>query len=314
MIGKRFVLSFDNIRPSESFLRLIEKYPPGGIIIFERNFSDIDSLEKNIKTIKSAAPETLIMLDEEGGIKSRIRREHGFPNPPDPRKTAENATAGECWELYNILGVALKKLGIDMNLAPVVDIAPESHILGNRAFSDNAEICARYGSAVIRGLTDAGIRSCAKHFPGLGSAEIDPHIETAVARDDADFEIEHLLPFREAIAVGVPAIMTTHLIANNLDGSGKVATFSPAIIRLLRDKLGFDGVVLSDDLLMGGATRHGELEDIAVNALKAGHDLVLVCSEVPKIGEILESAERRLGETEQHKLSLMRIEALRRKT
>lgn len=286
------VLGFESSRPSESFLRLIGDYAPFGVILFERNFTDVASISANIRSIKSASSNSLIMIDEEGGVKSRIRKEHGFPNPPNPREVARNMSPNEAEEAYRILGGALAGLGIDVDLAPVVDVAPENHILGGRAFSDDWHLCAEYASAIVRGLQKGGVKTCAKHFPGLGSAIIDPHLKTAVSSASIqDFEQIHFPPFKSAIEAGTDFVMTTHLRANSLDPSGKIATLSDNMVAIIRN-LGFSGGILTDDLLMGGAIENASLKALALESLKSGHDAVLICHEIQGIEAILDESAK----------------------
>ncbi len=283
------VLGFDNKRPSDKFLRLIERYSPYGIILFECNFDDLDMIAENVRAIKSASPNSLIMIDEEGGVKSRIRHEHGFPNPPDPREVARKMTLDEAREAYRILGRALVELGIDVDLAPVVDVAPAGHILGDRTFSDDWRICADYTAAVIEGLHDGGVMACAKHFPGLGGAEIDPHLNVALSDANREkFERIHFPPFKRAINVGVDFVMTTHLRAKSLDPSGKIATLSPLITNHIR-KMGFEGKILTDDLLMRGALEISSIELLSRRSIESGHDIILICREIENTDRILQS-------------------------
>lgn len=287
------VLGFESNRPSEKFLSLIEKYSPFGVILFERNFTDVDSIYENIRSLKSASSNSLIMIDEEGGAKSRIRREHGFPNPPNPREVASCLSLDEAEDAYRILGTALADLGIDVDLAPVVDVAPENHILGGRAFSDDSLECVEYASAIVRGLQSGGVKTCAKHFPGLGSAIIDPHLKTAVSEaSKQEFEEIHFPPFKRAIESGTDFVMSTHLRANSLDPSGKIATLSGKIIEVIRN-MGFTGDILTDDLLMGGAIENASISTLALESLKAGHDAVLICREIDGIEAILDEIAQR---------------------
>lgn len=312
-ISKRFVLGFDNEIPSRDFLLFVKNFPPGGFIFFERNFADIDSLKENIEILNKISPSSLFMIDEEGGVKSRLRWEHNFPNPPDPRIIANDFSVERARSLHRECAKELKKIGFDMNLAPVVDVAGENHILGPRSFSDDADICARYSVAIIEGIIEGGLFPCAKHFPGLGSAKIDPHIGISIADESADFQGKHFLPFMKAISANVPAIMTTHLIAPSLDDSNKIATISPKMIKILREKLNFNGVIISDDLLMGGSLSYGSLEDITISSLACGHDIVLICKEVLELDRIIISARKEI-DPKANEISIARIQRYLPKT
>ncbi|HHS49728.1 MAG TPA: glycoside hydrolase family 3 protein [candidate division Zixibacteria bacterium] len=278
-IAQQAVFGFEGISPSRAFADFVERAQPAGIILFERNLSTLAKLKTIIKSLKDLSPKTLFMIDEEGGEKSRLRVEHGFPNPPNSRDIPHMMSAGDACEAYRIAGDALSELGIDVDLAPVADIAPIGHILGKRAFSDEADICAEYVTATVEGLKQGGVKTCAKHFPGLGSADIDPHLGVSVAREGEDFQC-HFKPFVAAIRAGVDYIMTTHLRAKSLDFSGKIATFSPIIVQILRDELEFQGKIITDDLFMAGASTNLGIADRALKALRSGHDMALICSEL----------------------------------
>ncbi len=291
--AKQLVFGFEGKRPSSDFCRFIECAQPAGIILFERNLEDLCALKTTIAELKGLSPGTLFMIDEEGGAKSRLRREHGFPNPPDPRIVAETMHPSEAREAYRIAGEALCGLGIDVDLAPLADIAPKDHILGARVFSDKADTCCEYITAVVEGLTAGGVRACAKHFPGLGSAAIDPHLALSFAREEEDFS-RHFAPFRAAVEAGVHYIMTTHLVAKQLDSSGECATYSSKIVDLIRSDLGFKGEVISDDLFMTGASESISIAERAMRCIGAGHDLALICKEFPNRLELLEQIDLRL--------------------
>jgi len=304
----RVVLGYDDIRPSSKFMDTLKLIKPFGVIVFERNILNIETLKNDISLIKEYLPGVLIMIDEEGGVKSRLRKEHGFPTPPNPREAATINSIQETENFYFKAGLALKDIGFDIDLAPVVDIAGEDHILGDRSFSDEMNTCVDYSVAAIKGLLKANICPCAKHFPGLGSATLDPHFYTAVADEKANFESTHFKPFKAAIKSGVPSIMTTHLIARQLDNSGQITTLSSKIISILRDQLAFKGLILSDDLLMKGIAKSMEIPNILDLTLKAGHDLALICREIEDYSEIYEILQKN-RDTE----VFNRIEKLRKK-
>ncbi|MCK5832328.1 glycoside hydrolase family 3 protein [bacterium] len=281
------VFGFSGSIPDKNFIDFIEKAQPYGFIIFEHNFISSKGLKKTIKNLRSICPKAMFMIDEEGGEKSRLRLEHGFPNPPNPRELPSSMTPLQVREAYRTLGNALADLGIDINLAPVVDVASEGHILGGRALSDNPYICAEYAVAIIEGLFSAGIKPCAKHFPGLGSADIDPHLGVSFAGKNEDFWLKHFIPYKSVIEAAIPYIMTTHLVAKKLDPSGKIATYSSKIINIIREDLGFTGSIISDDLFMGGAQEYQSLEDRVKKTLDSGHDIVLICKEFEGQTELL---------------------------
>ncbi|MBF2098098.1 MAG: glycoside hydrolase family 3 protein, partial [Gloeomargaritaceae cyanobacterium C42_A2020_066] len=181
-------------------------------------------------------------------------------------------------QIGQVMAAELRALGIGWNLAPVLDVvgAMPNPGLGLRALGGDPATAGRLGAALIHGMKQGGILTCAKHFPGLGEARVDPHLDLPqVEVDLAEFGERHWPPFRAAIAADVPAVMTTHVVVPRLD-AGRPATFSPAILNRLRQDLGFRGVCVSDDLDMGAITRHQSIPQAAVAALQAGHDLVIV--------------------------------------
>jgi beta-N-acetylhexosaminidase len=180
----------------------------------------------------------------------------------------------------------LARAGVHANLAPCVDVLAEGSdpIIGDRSYGADAGLVSRLAVARIRGLQSHGVAACAKHFPGLGAVPRDPHKTlptVALAREE--MERIHWAPFRAAIEAGVALVMSSHVCYPGLgEPPQRPATFSPTLIRdLLRRQLGFPGLILTDDLLMGAIrTRYG-LGEAAVLAAEAGHDLLLVCDELP---------------------------------
>jgi beta-N-acetylhexosaminidase len=188
---------------------------------------------------------------------------------------------------------ALKEFNLNLNLAPVLDLAGKDApgFLRARTFGEDPSKVAYLGRIYIETLLNEGLLCCAKHFPGLGGVELDPHQGLPVI---SHLSREALLPFDAAVRAGVPAVMTTHLVVEEL--SPEPATFSPEVVHLLREKIGFRGLVLTDDLSMGAIAGNWSLKEAILRAFLAGHDLVLLCQDFPQaiaaIGEFLEEAEQ----------------------
>lgn len=280
-IGELFILGFDNGRVDlvEQFHR---SFGLGGVIVFARNIESPSDLKLLIDDVKRrTAANIIVAVDQEGGAVVRLSGSE-FPTFPSP------AFYGDRHDLEGALHAAmttaceLKKLGINMNLAPVADVLtnPDNLLMKRRCFSGDVGEVSRFVEGVVRAQTEAGIASCAKHFPGLGDSVIDPHEKAAVCkRSDEYFRDTMFPPFAAAIRAGAKAIMTTHLLAPSLDPTG-MATFSPRICReLIRGSLGFGGVVLSDDLDMGAVQ---DPEQAVPKAIAAGHDMILICHAVEK--------------------------------
>jgi beta-N-acetylhexosaminidase len=179
----------------------------------------------------------------------------------------------------------LRRLGIDLNLGPVLDVLTERYSpnIGIRAYGKDPAVVARYGGARIKGMQRGGLSACPKHFPGKGHSPLDAHLRLPTIDSTWDeMHATHLPPFLAAIADGVDCVMTSHPVYPNLDPSGVPATFSRLIVEdYLRGEVGFRGVIVSDDLEMGAVSETTSIGDATVRAAAAGHDLLLVCHTEP---------------------------------
>jgi beta-N-acetylhexosaminidase len=178
------------------------------------------------------------------------------------------------------LAAELKAVGITLDYAPVLDILtnPKNPVIGDRAFADDAAMVGKLGAAIVRGLQDNGVAACGKHFPGHGDTSVDSHFELPIVEHPPDrIRRVESVPFQEAIAAGVAFIMTAHVLVPSLDDE-QPATLSRRIVYdMLRDELGFAGVILTDDLEMKALAATYSVPDAAVQAIAAGCDGVLVC-------------------------------------
>ena len=266
--GWHFLFGFDGETPSEWIRHSIVERELLGVVLFSRNFHDVKSLRKLTDVLRSLRSDLIIAIDQEGGEKSRITAK-GFTHPSN-RYMAEHFTAERIAIYYSTTATALRSAGINMNLAPVVDIGKQGSYIYERSFSDHPATVAKLSSAAIDGIQSGGVLACAKHFIGLGSSVADPHSGLTALNGDIN---EHLLPFIAASDAYVDAIMTTHIVVH-----GKAVTISSDAVKIIRKQLHFNGVVMSDDLMMGGALKLGAADDVALKALIAGHDVVLICS------------------------------------
>jgi len=265
---------------------LIRHYNPAGIILFSRNIEDPIQLALLCRDLQDAAMKyqgvpLFISIDQEGGRVARLQKpftifagNEAIGRDEDPLKRAK--------EFGSITAAEMKLVGLNMNLAPVLDIRKgeaERHLTG-RTFSDDHKTVSTLGAAVIKTLQDNGIMAVAKHFPGLGRADMDPHYHLPVIKSEKeDIEKINLHPFRSAIRAGVSGIMTSHAIYPSLD-TERPATLSPVILSdLLRNKMGFKGLIITDDLEMGAITEKSSVAQATLNAFLAGADILLICKE-----------------------------------
>jgi beta-N-acetylhexosaminidase len=262
----------------ENYARALGDGRRSGAVLFKSNVAggpqQVAALARQVHAL---APNPLLAIDQEGGRVARLRG----PALAVPPMRAIGATGDVDWaeRLAFAVGAQLAALGITVNFAPVVDVdtRADNPIIGDRAFGPRTETCAAFGAAWIRGLQAAGVLATAKHFPGHGDTSRDSHLELPVVdAPRSRLEAVELAPFRAAAAAGVAAMMTAHVVYPALDPD-RPATLSPVVCSELRRAVGFEGVLVTDDLEMQAITAHGSIEDAAVAAIAAGCDLALVC-------------------------------------
>lgn len=265
----------------------------GGVILFSRNFESCSQLLQLTASIHALRdPALIIAVDHEGGRVQRFRE--GFTSIPPMR------ALGRAWDkdrgdavassraLGYVLAAELRAHGVDLSFAPVLDVDfGNSSVIGDRAFHQRPDAIAELARGVMLGLRDAGMSAVGKHFPGHGHVRADSHHEVPVDnRSLAEIEQEDLLPFRQLIRDGLGGIMPAHVIYPTVDSAP--AGFSATWLkRILRDELGFNGVIFSDDLSMEGASVAGDVVSRGMAALRAGCDMVLVCNRPDSVVELL---------------------------
>lgn len=251
---------------------------PGCVVLFRRNVVDPQQLRTLTTDLHALDSVPLIAVDQEGGRVARLR--DPFTRMPPAARIGTTGDPALAYRAGRALAAELRCVGIDIDFAPVLDIHsnPKNDVIGDRAFGRDPETVARMALALQRGLADGGVIACGKHFPGHGDTNEDSHFALpTVHRSRAEMEAREWAPFRSAIAAGVPMLMTAHIICTTLDPE-RPATLSPAVIRgILREQLGFTGVVATDDMDMRAVADHYPAGEAAVLAVAAGCDLVLVC-------------------------------------
>jgi len=268
--------------PSNEERNLIER-GVGGVILFEHNCpspTHVAELIGNLQEIaRSRGPgiPLLVAIDQEHGPVTRIKE--GITPFPSAGALGRMGKSDLVRRAAHITGHELALMGITMNLAPVADILlhPKNKVIGQRSFGKDPSLAGEMVAAAVEGLQGTGVGACAKHFPGHGATATDSHQALpTIERSREEMEGAELIPFQLAIHADVAACMPGHLLCPSLDPDLPV-TLSPSIIQgLLRKDLGFDGVVISDDLLMGALASWGSIEQRGVEAVKAGVDCLLV--------------------------------------
>ncbi len=282
-IGQLFVVGFPQERPSEEFMRLVREYRVGNVILFTHNISSRQQLSELTKFLfgeirKETGVIPLISIDEEGGVVSRLPKDTAVM--PTARAQAETGDGQAVRRAARIVGEELKALGINFNLAPVLDINSnrDNPVIGIRSFGETAEQVIRFGEMAARGYLDAGILCSGKHFPGHGDTEEDSHLALPAVRADRELMMQReLAPFAHLIRQGLPAVTVGHMVVPALEPARIPCTMSGKVVTgLLREQMGFQGLIISDCLEMAAIRDFYGISRGAVEALKAGIDLVFI--------------------------------------
>lgn len=286
LCGQLIVGGFDGPHLTPTFRDALERGERGGAVLFRRNLrgSVDDAAALNRAIVDAAGPglPPLIAIDQEGGRVTRL----GPPvlRLPTMRALGQIGDTDLIRRAARTLGTELAAIGFNMDFAPVLDVdtCPTNPIIGDRSFSSDAATVTRLGAAYASGLQEAGVMACGKHFPGHGDTAVDSHLELPrvdLPRTRLD-EVE-LVPFRGLRAGVCSALMTAHVVYDALDPRNP-ATLSRAVVHdLLRIELGFDGLLVSDDLEMKAVADRQTVEEIAVGAIRAGCDVLLICASEP---------------------------------
>lgn len=280
---------------SDDDLRRLHHPLTGGVILFARNYESRAQVTALCAAIHHARPGMLIAVDHEGGRVQRFRSD-GFTRLPAMR------ALGQLWDrdvlqsckvataLGYVLAAELRACGVDLSFTPVLDLDyGPSEVIGDRAFHRDPRVVTMLAKSINHGLLQAGMANCGKHFPGHGFVAADSHIAIPVdERDPKDILKEDAAPYGW-LGMSLSAVMPAHVIYPFFDS--QPAGFSRKWLSLLRDELGFEGVIFSDDLSMEGASVAGNVVQGAHAALSAGCDMVLVCNSPDKADQLLEGLD-----------------------
>ena len=290
------MLDLEGVELSQEEKEILQHPLVGGVILFSRNFISVEQVHRLVKEIHAVRePRLLISVDHEGGRVQRFR--DGFSKIPaaghfgqvydtDPHKAVLLAEKAG-W----LMAAELRAIEIDFSFAPVLDVdAGVSEIIGNRAFHQDEKIIVELAHAYIKGMDGAGMAATGKHFPGHGHVTADSHVDIPIdEREYNDIYTHDIIPFKRMIHHGLAAIMPAHVIYPKVDT--QPAGFSKIWLQdILRGRLGFQGVIFSDDLDMKGASVAGDsYSERAISALAAGCDMALVCNNRNAALEVLDN-------------------------
>lgn len=279
IIGSLVAVGFSGTEYNKHIKKMIREYHVSNVILFARNVSTLSKLVKLTKRIHKEIIEytgetPLIMIDQEGGVVTRIFEEATFL----PGAMTIGASHADSYRIGKIMGEELIRLGIDMNLAPVLDVNtnPLNPVIGIRSFSDNLETVKNLANEEIKGIQEAGVIAVGKHFPGHGDTKVDSHLGLPVVNKSlSKLQKEELFPFREAITSGVKAIMTAHILFPEVDMVP--ATISKVFLKdVLREELGFKGLVISDSMEMKAIANEYTTPKAVGMGILAGLDIAMV--------------------------------------
>lgn len=316
--GSFLTCGFEGLSVPPEFSRFLREKKPGGVVLFARNYespAQLKALCSELKSFSDIPP--LIMVDQEGGPVVRFQK--GFPELPPMRSFGERRDFAGLSAAYRRTAEALSQAGVDINLAPVVDVItePKNEYLRPRTFGDEPFLVSQMAASAIEALHSGGVFCCAKHFVALGDSFKDPHQLLPQSEASKEkLEVVFFPPFRAAVEAGVDCIMSTHIRVPALDEKEPVV-FSKTALSLLRVVLGFEGVILSDDLEMGAVADTWGVPEAAFLALLGGNDMALVCHSRERqeaaLEKIAKEAEKNDDFARQLKVSQKRLDVLRAK-
>ena len=282
-IGQMLIVSYEGTSVTEELFSLLNQVKPGGFILFSNNFSDYEQTQKLIADIKSTSEIPMfISIDQEGGRVQRIKNLSDQEVTIIPPMYEIGLTRDEdfAYQVGKVIGEELRVFDINMDFAPVLDIYsnPNNTVIGDRSFGTTSDIVSTMAISLASGLQDTGVISVYKHFPGHGDTLEDSHdtlpIVTKTKEELMNFE---LIPFIQAIENGAEAIMVGHIAVPSITKDNTPATLSKVLIQdLLKDELGFQGLVITDGLNMKSLTNLYSQEEIYINAILAGVDILLM--------------------------------------
>ncbi len=279
-IGQLLIGSLPGTTIPQEMRSLAKEFQLGGVTLFKRNIEapeQVEELSQDLQGLASAQP-LWVAVDQEGGSVARLRSP--FTEWPAMASLGRSGDLALASRFAAALAAELRAVGVTLDYAPVLDIHtnPKNPVIGNRALSEDPAQVAALGAAIIDGLQSNGVAACGKHFPGHGDTSVDSHLELPIVEHPPDrIRRVECVPFVEAIRHGVAFIMTAHVLVPAMD-EDKPATLSRRIVfELLRDELGFEGVILTDDLEMKALAKDYSVADSAVEAINAGCDGILIC-------------------------------------
>lgn len=278
-IGQMVMIGIHGTDVDEDSLYMLNQFHFGGVILFQRNLDSLEQTARLASNLQSKANEKVplfIAIDEEGGRVSRLG--HLIESAPSQQSLGQSGSLDEAKLWSSRTSQNLKSIGINVNFAPVADVGNDS-----RDFGSDPKLVADFVDAAAQSYEDSGVIYCLKHFPGIGLGVVDSHEEISSINASLDdlFNVD-LVPFKRVIDKHPHdrfMIMATHIKFPALDNDNSASLSPNVLTKLLRERLGFDGIIITDDLEMGAAAKHNLFREVGVKAIAAGADIALICHE-----------------------------------
>jgi len=295
-IGQLVIVGLDGLVLDDNARSLAVQHRAGGFVLMERNVRDSRQLLGLVNSLKAVNPSRIplfLAIDEEGGRVTRLPRE--IERLPAAGDVGRVNSAEHAFKLGKVIGQRLGAFGLNMDFAPVLDVNsnPRNLVIGDRAFGSSPGLVSEMGTKTMLGIRSTGVIPVVKHFPGHGDTREDSHVTLPVLDAGKDrLRALELVPFENAIANGTSAVMIAHILLPRLDPDNPASLSRDIVTGVLRGEMGFDGVVITDDMTMGAISQRYEIGDAAVRAVNAGCDLVLACHGLDNALQVLGSLKK----------------------
>lgn len=292
-IGQLVFAGISGTQMSEETKTLIHKYHVGGIILFAPNLENPDQSLELLNQIKDENDSNdlpiFLGVDQEGGRVERLPSLEGLPSYIEIASRDSDQFA---FDIGKLLAEQLHAFGFNLNFAPVLDVNsnPNNPVIGDRSFGSDPEIVRTLGIQMMHGMQDQNIITAVKHFPGHGDTSVDSHFELPeVNKSIEELQKLELIPFKNVIEDGADLVMAAHILLPQIDSEFPVSMSEKVITGILRDRLEFDGVVITDDMTMQAITNHFEIGQAAVNSIKSGADIILMAHDYDGLVSVFDS-------------------------
>lgn len=292
-IGQMIMIDYrDTLNMTIALEKILDKYNPGGFILFKSNVADFKQTQKLLSDIKNIGDiPAIISVDQEGGRVQRLDERVGFEKYPPMAEIGATLDESVAFKLGEKIGSELKSIGVDMDMAPVLDIFsnPQNRVIADRAFGQNSEIVKKMSLAFADGLSSKKIIPVGKHFPGHGDTVKDSHVDLPIIdKDLEELRRLELIPFIEAVRKKLPGLMVAHIAVPKIILDNTPASLSKIMISdLLRKDMGYDGLIMPDSLKMKALSNYFTNEQIYLRCINAGNDFLLMPQDISEAYNII---------------------------